>query len=112
MPFEITATKPGRQQDASEPVVTRGLVCRANPNQLVEPLVVKLSAPRIRGIHQSHGHCHAFTISHNLNLDSLTNLMFVQHAEQVIGVADFVIVDADNDVTEHEITHLGLLHSS
>lgn len=47
-----------------------------------------------------------------MNLDSFADLMFVQDSEQIVGVADFIIVDANDDVAKFEITHLSLLHSA
>src|SRR5215216_3437544 len=54
-------------------------------------------------------HRHTPAITPDLNLNSLTDLMFVEYSEQLVSISDFLVVNANDDITQFNVAHFRLL---
>src|SRR5215813_7442880 len=72
----------------------------SNYRSQTSPLISDLEdlSPRAWRIHQSHRDGTVPTCSPEPNVYNVADLVPVQHLEQIIGVSDFVVVNASDDV--------------
>src|SRR4051812_42725350 len=52
----------------------------------------------IRRFGQANRERHAAAVTYDLDADGLSELMFVEHARQVVGILDLVAIDSNDDV--------------
>ena len=71
-------------------------------------LTPKDSASCVGSSGQSHWNAHAATISHDLYLNSIADLVFVQNTVEFVIVRYLFAIDADDNVSKLNVTILGL----
>src|SRR5712692_4154776 len=75
-------------------------------NPAMESSFALLIAPR--RFDETHRHVHVAAIAHNFNIDRIADLVFVESTVQVIGVPNFLAINADDNVTQLDVAFFGL----